>query len=148
MEQDGWLKSKADESNIGPTRRVYQRAAKGRKELRSWLAAGPVVGTERVAHLAQVYFLADLDDARKSIVFFEELRDYMADRLATLEAVEQGWAAGDPRYPDDLPDKEFFSHLTLMFGLNKMRLSVEWCNDCIGKIEARDSAERSVQASA
>ena len=62
MEQDGLLSSHSDESEIGPTRRVYTRSAKGRDELQKWLLEGPTVGTEKLGYLAQVFFLANLDN--------------------------------------------------------------------------------------
>jgi DNA-binding PadR family transcriptional regulator len=137
MEKDGLLHSKANDSQIGPTRRVYSRSSAGGDELRSWLDAGPVVGAERVAHLAQIYFLAALDDTLRSIAFFQELQDYMAGRLAVLEAIEKEWKTQDSRVPDALPASEFYSHMTLKFGLAKMRMTVEWCEECIARIRAR-----------
>jgi len=142
MEQEGLLKSKADSSDIGPTKRVYERLEKGSLELRSWLGGGPLVGAERVAYLAQVYFLAHLNDTNRSIVYLQELRGYMTDQLAALEAIENEWKKADPRYPDELPDTDFYSQLTLEFGLSKLRGSVRWCDDCIDRIRARQAVHK------
>ena len=137
MEKEGLLTSAADESDIGPTRRVYTRSDKGREELQSWLTEGPTVGTEKIGYLAQVFFLANVDDQQKALEFFEELREYMAGWLASLEAAEQGWRSEDPRYPDDLPDEDFFPQLTLDLGLAKVRANVDWCDRCIDRIRRR-----------
>ena len=40
MEGEGLLRSKAGQSDIGPTRRVYKRTASGLRELRDWIALG------------------------------------------------------------------------------------------------------------
>lgn len=142
MRADGLLGSKESESDIGPTRRIYKRTAKGRRELLSWLADGPTVGTERIAYLAQVYFLADLGDASEALKFMQRLRDYMAEWLRLLEDTEAEWQACDPRYPDALPDHEFYAQLTLEYGLSKVRANVEWCDNAIAKIRARRRSAR------
>lgn len=139
MEGEGLLTSKAGASDIGPTRRVYKRSAKGRRELQSWLLGGPAVGTERVGYLAQTFFLANLNDDKKAIAFMGELREYMQEWLVELENIEKEWQRNDPRYPDALPDVEFYPQLTLDMGLTKLRASVEWCDRSIDRIRARKS---------
>jgi len=138
MQDDGLVTSKAGASDIGPTRRVYKRTAKGGRELVSWLSDGPVVGTERIAYLAQVYFLADLECDSSAIAFMQELRDYMSDWLHSLEATQNEWRSNDPRYPDELPEEDFYAQLTLDMGLNKVRTNVEWCDHAIARIRARE----------
>jgi PadR family transcriptional regulator AphA len=137
MENDGLIKSKAGASNIGPTRRIYDRTAKGRRELKSWLQEGPTVGTERVGYLAQVYFLANLNSNDEAVEFFTELRGYMLEKLAILEETESNWRECDPRYPDELPDEKFYSLLTLEYGLKKTRADVEWCDYAVQRIRSR-----------
>jgi len=137
MQQEGLVKSKAGASDIGPTRRVYKRTAKGRRELVAWLSEGPVVGSERIAFLAQVYFLADLGDEAAAIDFMEQLRSYMVAWLQTLEATESEWRSCNPDYPDNLPDKDFYAHLTLDLGLRKVRANVDWCDDALRRIRKR-----------
>ena len=138
MQDDGLLTSKESESDIGPKRRVYKRTAKGGRALMQWLTAGPVVGNERVAYLAQVYFLAELGDGSRAIEYMQELRGYMAGWLETLEAAEEHWSSCNPLYPDRLPDKDFYAQLTLDMGLHKMRANLEWCDRSIERIRARE----------
>ena len=137
MEQDGLLSSQSSESEIGPTRRIYKRSTKGRDALKTWLQDGPTLGTEKIAYLAQVFFLANLKDDDAAIAFMQELRQYMSEWLQQLEAAEAGWRADDPRYPDDLPDEDFYPQLTLDLGLAKVRANVEWCDRSIERIEKR-----------
>lgn len=139
MEKAGLLTSKRVASATGPPRRVYERTAKGHRELVAWLASGPKVGDERIGYLAQVYFLRNLDDVRQSIDFMEALRDHMAHWLESLEDTERRWRARDSRYPDDLPDKEFYAQLTLALGLKKVKANLEWCEECIARLAAREA---------
>ncbi len=139
MEKEGLVSSKADVSAIGPTRRLYKRSAQGHKELQSWLQDGPTVGTEKIAYLAQVFFLANLNDDEKAIEFMQELREHMMEWLETLQTAEQEWRSNDPRYPDKLPDEAFYPQLTLELGLMKVRANVEWCDRCIERIRARSN---------
>ena len=137
MESEGLLTSKRMASDIGPQRRVYRRSSKGRKELVSWLKGGPTVGEERIGYLAQVFFLANLEDDDKTLSFMRQLRGYMAQRLEHLESIEAEWRQNDPRYPDDLPDVEFYPQLTLAMGLRKYRANIDWCDEAIARIEKR-----------
>ncbi len=137
LEKEGLLSSRLVASSSGPPRRVYRRTARGRRELMSWLAAGPQVGEERIAYLAQVFFLGELSEPHEAIAFMQELRDHMAAWLESLRATEAEWQASDPRYPDALPDEEFFPQLTLALGLKKVAANVEWCDECIARLVAR-----------
>jgi PadR family transcriptional regulator AphA len=137
MEDEGLLSSKASESEIGPTRRVYTRSTKGQRELQSWLLGGPKVGSERIGYLAQVFFLSDLNDHNKAVEFMQELRQYMVDWLETLQSTEDNWRSNNPGYPDDLPAEKFYSQLTLDLGLTKVRANVEWCDRCIERLHER-----------
>ena len=140
LQKDGLLTSEQESSASGPPRRVYSRTAKGRRELLTWLAAGPTVGEERIGYLAQVFFLGQLGTTADAIAFMQELRDYMALWLESLQKVEQQWRAEDPRYPDALPDEDFYPQLTLALGLKKVQCNVQWCDECIERLEARSKS--------
>ena len=138
LEANGLLGSDEAESTQGPKRKVYRRTASGGEELRRWLQAGPVVDSEKIAWLAQVYFLYELDfDAR--ITFMQKLRQYLDERLERLRAIEAGWSAADPRYPDDLPDDDFFPQLTLDCGLRRVAATLDWCDASIARLQARNA---------
>ena len=137
LETEGLLESSAGESSKGPPRRIYHRTAKGRDELVEWLADGPKVGEERIGYLAQVYFLENLGDREKILSFMEELRSYMADWLEQLRETERSWQAADPRYPDSLPDEQFYQQLTLAMGLTKVKANLDWCETTLERIRVR-----------
>lgn len=137
LERDGLVKSREGETRAGPPRREYRRTAKGRRELLRWLEAGPVTGKERIAYLAQVYFLGEHHDKKQALQYFTKLRDEMAHWLNTLVSIEQQWRQQDSRYPDKLPEDDFYAQLTLALGLKKVQANLEWCNDCLARIRAR-----------
>lgn len=136
LEKRGMLTSKNAPSDKGPRKKVYTRTEKGRKELQSWLAEGPVLRTERLAFLTQLFFLDEIPGPAR-IDFMRTLRDDFADRLEELKGIERNWAAEDPRFPDDLPDDEFVKHMTLRSGLKKYAVMVEWCEECLARMEER-----------
>lgn len=137
MEASGLLKCHEEESASGPNRRVYTRSAKGRLELLEWLADGPQVGEERISYLTQVFFLNELDDKKDGLSFMQELRDYMVDRYEYLVEVDGFLRKDDPRYPNDLPDDEFFPQLTLALGLKRIKATIEWCDETIKRMKTR-----------
>ena len=136
LERDGLLVSETAPSSRGPPRKLYRRTPAGTRALLEWLA-GPVVGTEKLTWLAQVFFLASADDAEACVAFMADLREAMAAELESLREIERHWSAEDPRYPDALPDEDFYPQLTLRLGLKKIAVIVEWCDECIATIRKR-----------
>lgn len=139
LEREGWVTCREGISRAGPPRKEYKRTAQGRKELLRWLGDGPVTGTERIAYLAQVYFLDQAQDEKQALKYFSELRTHMANWLETLQDIERQWRDDDPRYPDQLPAEAFYPQLTLALGLKKVRANLEWCEESMVRIEARDA---------
>ncbi|NND44554.1 MAG: PadR family transcriptional regulator [Xanthomonadales bacterium] len=136
LEKKGLLSSEKKPSDKGPARKVYTRTAKGRRELQSWLAAGPVLRTERLAYLTQLFFLDEIPNTNR-LEFMCELRDDFARRLEELQAIESNWAENDPSFPDKLSDGALVKHMTLRSGLKKYAMMVEWCEECLARLEAR-----------
>jgi len=137
LEKKGLLTSRKTPSDKGPDRKVYTRTGKGRKELREWLAGGPVVRTERHAYLTQLFFLDEIS-AGQRVRFMETLRDDFLERLRELQDIEAHWSANDPNFPDQLPDGELVKHMTLRSGLKKYAMMAEWCEECLERLRGRD----------
>lgn len=142
LEHAGLVTSRQVASDRGPARIEYRVTEAGRDELRDWVADGPTVGTERIPYLAQMYFLAELNDSRASYSFVKRLHSYASAWLASLKAIEAGWASDDPRYPNELPDEDFYPQLTLDFGIRRVSATIEWCEDALQRIDARIEAHR------
>jgi PadR family transcriptional regulator, regulatory protein AphA len=144
LEESGLIKGRVGETRAGPQRREYRRTERGRRELLNWLKSGPVTGTERIGYLSQVYFLAELDDEIRVLCYLQALRAYMSDWLAALKDTESMWRNADSRYPDDLPDEDFYPQLTLSMGLRKVQANLDWCDESIRRV--RNRAKRAVGA--
>lgn len=140
LEDDGLLRSTMTESDKGPPRKVYKRTAAGKRELVEWLSHGPHVSEERRHFLAQVFFLHAYSNPRSALDFMKSLKEIMSEKLDTLRATEKYWREEDSRYPDDLPDEDFYPQLTLALGLKVIAATVEWCDACIDRIEQRIAA--------
>jgi len=136
LERDGLLTSSRQTSDKGPDRKVYRRTVAGEDVLREWLAEGPILRTERLGFLAQIFFLDEVPPARR-IAFFEALKADFEERLAQLEASEALWKTQNPRFPDRLPDAELVKHMTLRAGLSRYRATVAWCDECLKRLKSR-----------
>ncbi len=133
MESTGLLCSQRKPSSQGPPRKIYQRTAAGKQALQQWLSDGPEVHTDRLSWLAQVGFLDTLPfDQQRS--FMVELRDEFTQHREELLAIENHWKEEDPRVPDRLDPGSFFSHCTLRLGLMKYATIVDWCNECLERL--------------
>jgi len=142
MESEGLLSATAAASSKGPERRVYRITAAGKRALKKWLTTSPTLATERIEYLAQTFFLGALDDDQAALAFMRELRDVLANELATLQGIATSWAAADPSYPDLADRDDFYGQLTLDLGLHKLATKVEWVDRCIARIETRISEDR------
>ena len=141
LEDKGWLKSRSAGSKRGPARRVYETTPAGRRALREWLETPPELGSERNASLAQLCFMGELADFRKTERFFLRLRDQILGRLQALERIERGWGEADPRLPDSLPNGDFHVYLALRKGLHSLRALVEWCDEALKQVRTRIARE-------
>ena len=74
-----------------------------------------------------------------AVAFMTELRDHMQDWQMRLQEREADWKKNWPGYPDDMPDEEFYPQLTLALGLKRVSATVEWCEESIARIRARQA---------
>ena len=140
LEREGLLTGATADSSHGPKRKVYERTDQGSATLKEWLSSGPVVATERIQFLAQVYFLHELETDEERLLFMEKLRNYFAGRLAFLRRVEDGWSKEYDNFPEDLPDNEFYPYLTLSCGKARITATVAWCEETIAQIRRRKAS--------
>ncbi|HKY60280.1 MAG TPA: PadR family transcriptional regulator [Gemmatimonadota bacterium] len=140
MEAKGWLSSTTEPSDRGPDRRVYTRTESGHGELLRWLGRPPQVGAERFAYLAQLAFMDEFGDFRRTLEFMRALRARLAAWEAELRAIEAGVFAALPGYPDDLPPDDFHHHVTLRMGLHTLSAKLAWCDETIVRLERRLAA--------
>lgn len=137
LEDRGLVSSRPAPARRGRGRRVYEITAPGRDALRAWLAGQPQVGAERIAYLAQLYFMGELDDLGQTLRFIRALRGRFAVKLAALETIERMWAAADPRYPEGLAADDLHVHFALRKGLHSLQAHLEWCGETITTLQRR-----------
>jgi PadR family transcriptional regulator, phenolic acid-responsive transcriptional regulator len=143
LEAKGLLRSREAPAKRGPRRRVYQTTAAGHRVLQQWLNDSPELGDERVGFLAKIYLMDELGDLGRTLQYFRELREMFATRLEKLVAIERGWAAREPKYPDALSPQMFHVSLTLRKGLCSLAAHVKWCSESVRRIEDRLEKEKS-----
>ncbi|MCA1797897.1 MAG: hypothetical protein LC632_00175 [Xanthomonadaceae bacterium] len=110
------------------------------RSTRQSVISGQPNGQERLEWLAQVWFLNAVPE--RALPFMVSLRAEFARELAALEAIDAHWRSSDPRYPDKLPDTDLFPQFTLALGLKKLRVKLEWADECIALLEARAESQR------
>jgi DNA-binding PadR family transcriptional regulator len=136
MQRRGWLTSRREPSPRGPDRRVYRRTAKGTEQLRRWLEAAPVVGTERFAYIGQLIFMGEAADLEVTERFMLRLRDRLHEFQRLLEAAE-AYLRGRPDFPEGLDDHEFHELLSLCIGVRSLRAKVAACDENVELIRSR-----------
>jgi len=141
MEEQGFLTSTEQPSPKGPPRRVYARTRTGRKALVDWLQTGPEVHSDRLSWLAQVGFLATLDRSGQ-LEFLRALKHEFQRHREELLGIEAHWRAEDPGFPDHLDEPDLFAHFTLRLGLKKYATIIEWCDECLGRLDRAETATR------
>ncbi|MCX7554615.1 PadR family transcriptional regulator [Marinicella sp. S1101] len=124
-------------SDKGPNKKIYHTTPAGKEELVQWLLSGPVTNTEKLAYLAQTYFLGSLDNNQQRLEFLEDLLEHLKIWHQTLLDVQQDMRQHFPDYPHGLPDEEFYPNLTLMLGVKKVGAKVEWAQESIELLKAR-----------
>ena len=143
MERRGLIKSKVIPSTKGPDRRVYSLSVAGRKTLNTWLTSDPARSDVRSADLAQLFFMANLDDFKRTLAFVEALRGKHTEQLRTLRRIEREWLREIGKSMDNLSDEEFHRYLTLRSGIYSMRARVKWCDEAMNLIKVRVAGIRS-----
>ena len=137
LEQRRLLRSHLEPSSKGPNRRVYTLTEEGRAELLRWICGDPVVGTERFAYLAQIYFMDTLGDVRQTRSFMAALRDHLTRWLAELRALEREIVAAHGGAPERYSDAGFHQFATLRMGIHSIGSKVTWCDETLAAIDRR-----------
>lgn len=125
------------ESVKGPNKKIYHITSLGKKELLEWLASGPVTHTEKLAYLAQTFFLGAMENDQQRLKFLQDLLKHMQNWHQILVSIQNETKTRFPHYPKGLPDEEFYPNLTLMLGVKKVGANVEWVEESIDLLQER-----------
>lgn len=136
LEKKGWLRCWAEPSERGPERKVYETTDAGLEELRRWLLDGPHIGRDRLAYIAQTFFLDALEDHAASLRVVEAMRARWRQSLAHLEFAEQQVLA-DFGPTDEHPDPVLPRYAALRMGILQYRAKLAWCEETIATLRRR-----------
>lgn len=142
LQRKGWLKSRSVPSTKGPPRRVYERTPKGTAALHQWLKGEPILGTERFAYIAQLIFLGELGDWKRTSTFLKQLHDKLAAHGAFLaQAADDLILSGDASVAK-LDTQSFHDWISLQIGVKSLEAKAQWCAQALKLAEDRMSREK------
>ncbi|NNF15446.1 MAG: PadR family transcriptional regulator [Gammaproteobacteria bacterium] len=133
----GLLECQEVPSSKGPARKIYRRTARGDNVLLEWLCDPPSTGATRIPYLAQTYFLNHLDDPARTLEFFNDLKEIIAEKIESLQQANSEWASHYPEFPESLSDEDFYKQMTLENGLAVWTARQAWCEMCRHRIIKR-----------
>jgi DNA-binding PadR family transcriptional regulator len=135
LEQRGLLGSNLAPSERGPERRVYEVTDAGRAELSDWLRAGPHIGKDRLAYIAQILFMGHLDDLRETEHFLTNVCEGWATKGTFLRQIERQIQRAGP--DEQLPDSLFHQLAGLRLGIAMLDAKVGWAEDTLTAVGER-----------
>lgn len=141
LEGKGFLTSRREASDRGPDRKVYERTPEGTEELHAWLREPARLRRARLEHVAQLYFLGQLDDLEATLRYLKGLRAELEAQLARFRSIEarHRLECGDP---EDVPDDEFHRYATLRAGIRVASARLDWCEETLEALERRLTRRR------
>ena len=136
----GWLECREEPSERGPARKVYRTTDTGRDELRAWLGSEPQVGRERLAFIAQTFFMGELGDLEASRSFIRQMRSRWEMELSYMEHAERLHLETEGDWSEvDL--NHFHYYAALRLGLHMMRSKLAWCEEIEEQVVRRMEAK-------
>jgi len=145
LEQDGLATMTVVPQTGKPDRKVYEITEKGRGEVHDWLFGEIPSVASRSAFQIQTFFLGLLGT--------KETLDVLRRRAHCLEEAVQELRARIPEDDGEAQSRrvaacehEFYTFLTLDFGIQRAEFILRWVNEVIAKIERGDSKRGALAA--
>lgn len=142
LERKRLLRSFAAPPTKGPPRRLYQTTSLGHAALRQWLSQAPIIADERFPYIAQIYFMDELDDARKTAQFIQCYRSRVEGLRQKMAGFERLWRKQDARYPDELPPHDFHVFLTRRLAVVIAEAKLHWCDETLRRLSKRTHSKK------
>ena len=134
MEEKGWVTSRSVVQDKRPNKRVYSITGEGLSALQEWLTeAPPPFENQHEPLLMRVFFGADAPEV--TLELLKTIRDMC---LVDLEELPKKAIPSINRYASALPEgkkHQLYWEMTLNYGIAQIRLTAEWAQQCIEKIE-------------
>ena len=130
LETSGLVESTEAPPDRGPRRRLYARTAAGRSELVDWIKNGPVVGTQRLAYVAQIEFAHEVGDLTVTAQLVDDLRSSFQPLHSLLTSLE-------PELRQEKDDRSFHEVLAIRLGIRTLEARLAWCDEADRLISER-----------
>ena len=125
--EGGYASVRKVEQSQRPDRRLFRITEQGGRALRRWLHESPLEPAKyRNQFLLKVFLGQHMDD-QALIRHVEEGRADVQEELSQLEALAK----------DVDPDRDFYSWLTLAYGLDRDRATIRWADMALEALRAR-----------
>lgn len=141
MTERGWLSSASAHSEKGPRRLLYTRTNKGKAELQKWLRGGPVLRTERYAHVGQLIYMGEVNDLEVTREFLERLLQHYEEKLDILKSAESAYEEVDSTDSEEMDADAFHDFLSIQIGVETFRARVRACRNALKLIRLRITRE-------
>ena len=132
MEKAGWISETHVAQPGKPDKNVFSITPAGRDELLRWLREGDLPANTRLPFLMKTFFMGELP-VEENIAFFRAMRD---EHVFPDEGKKASSDAEMYRKAMKDPEKAVYWKLTITFGQMYEKMQREWCEYCIGELEA------------
>ena len=132
LEKAGWIESSLVEQRNRPDKKVLSITREGRNELNRWLKEEQHSNV-RMPFLLKTFFRGECS-VEENIAFFRALSEHPSAFPNGSEAA----VAAAQRYGAVIrdPNRTLFWKFTIEFGLMYEEMVKQWCEKCIGELEA------------
>ena len=132
LEKAGWIESSLVEQRNRPDKKVLSITREGRNELTRWLKEEQPSNV-RMSFLLNTFFRGECS-VEENIAFFRALSEHPSafpngGEAAVAAAQRYGAVIRDP-------NRTLFWKFTIEFGLMYEEMVKQWCEKCIGELEA------------
>ena len=136
LERRGFARSRVEEQEGRPNRRVYSLTEAGREELSRWLSPteGDVLGDvqTRFPFLLRLFFMAEADPSKQQ-AYVQTLASLSERFVAAMENVPE--IIGEYGSHEGNAEKSVFWMMTADFGMRYARMLNEWSEACKKRLD-------------
>ncbi len=130
MEEDAWIVSEIHYQDEKPNKKVYSLAAKGKKELITWLSSPVAIPNHRNPFLVQLFFSESIDKKTitSNLLYYKKEMRQRLQFLTSEEATRMIESAGKK-------SERFIYQSLVNNGIRVLRSEIDWVDDTLREIE-------------
>jgi DNA-binding PadR family transcriptional regulator len=138
LKEVGFISEREVAQASRPDKRVYTMTPAGKEAFDDWLRQGDAVAEEvRSIFLLKLFYGHEMsdDEVRTKVL---EFRAQAQESLESYTAIESTIAEhGGPDAP-----YQFYPYLTLTYGLAHARAGIEWADEVLARLDAREKSRK------